>query len=148
MAQNTEMYSQSFEIIPPVNTQGMRKCKNFTFDIFFRAHNNRAAEEYVNGYQTQGIFALVFVPQGQNPSNFQAFRSAINQSESVYEPNQNIIMAGTLEEFKTKRYRTRLARNLNSGDSVYLCINLARSEYSNNSAWQVNCVLNYAVCYN
>lgn len=148
MSQNVDFFSQSYEIIPPVQTQGMRKCKNFTFDIFFRAQNPVAATNYAAGKQTQLIFALVFVPQGQNPSAFQAFRSTLNTSESIYEPNQNIIMAGTLEEFKSKRYRTRLARNLNSGDAVYLVANLARPEPTQGTAFEVNCVLNYAVCYN
>jgi hypothetical protein len=66
---------------------------------------------------------------------------------SVYEPNQNVIMAGILNPAGTLdpvTYRSRLARNLESGDKIVL--------FFYNPAGEpiqvlISFTFNYAICY-
>lgn len=91
-------------IINPTNITGVRKIKNFTLTV--------ASET------APVAFALVFVPEGTQPSplNF-----GNNQMVSFYEPNQNVIIKGAAGlSTSPSNYFSRLSRNLNSGDTVYL----------------------------
>lgn len=120
-AANTSI-SNYVALIDSVDTQGTRKCKNFTITI---ANN---ADPF--------FWALVYVPQGTAPSNLGigVISDTHDGAASLYEPNQNVIMSGisnntgnvateqpNIVEFArgtTSINRTRLARNLNSGDYI------------------------------
>lgn len=132
---STQQYWTAF--VPSATTLGTRKCKNFTLSIICGNANLL--------YQ----FALVYVPEGTNP---QALRlgteaeSQILQSTSIYEPNQNVILSGFGggPDGTSVRIRSRLARNLNSGDALCLIIRpLVTLTADVNFAGQ----LNYAVTF-
>ena len=98
--------------IPQTDVLGTRKCKNFTLTLCIKS------AELIPMY-----FALVFVPQGTNASDLNIGNTVNQQSlipASYYEPNQNVIMQGFVDSAQVYRFKTRLARNLNSGDTIQL----------------------------
>lgn len=82
---------------------GMRKAKNFTIKL------------YTNS-SLPVLFALIYVPAGTTPGQFNV--PGAMASASVYEPNQNVILSGIVQNNNPVTLRTRLARNINSGDSI------------------------------
>lgn len=123
-------------LVPATQTAGMRKAKNFTLSMQYTS------------FEAPVAFALVYVPQGQNPSelNRAAWAAQSTAPTSLYEPNQNVIMQGLLppECNGRQEFRTRLARNLNSGDTVYLVLR-AIDDLTTTPAFA--CQLNFAICY-
>lgn len=123
-------------IVTPTNIGGMRKVKNFTL-------------RFQSGVSCQYQIALVYVPEGTNASNIQISNN--NNVVSVYEPNQNVIIAGIVTtgiDNATSVLRTRLARNLNSGDSVYLAIRQLNSFTALPAQEaQVFAMVNFAITY-
>ena len=102
------MVSKSTEVL------GTRKAKNFTLT-------------FTTGANYPFVFALVFVPEGTDPSPIQIGTQITSNyliSTSLYNPNQNVILQGIAAGYTGGpiRYKTRLARNLNSGDSVVLVL--------------------------
>lgn len=129
-----------------VNTeQGMRKCKNFTLNI---GADNVEKDDTALVTSIPIAFALVYVPQGTTPNiiTFGAESQSIISTTSLYEPNQNVILSGLISPGQAPRtFYSRLARNLNSGDSVGLCI---RSPATNAGAKSnIVCSLNYAISF-
>ena len=95
-------------IVAPSDTQGMRKVKHLTLS-------------FSSPTDVPIYYALVYVPGGYEPSyiNYPALGNAI----SLYEPNQFVMASGVLDfTGGPLRIRTPLARNLNSGDSIYLIL--------------------------
>lgn len=134
-------------LISAIDTQGVRKCKNFELSLTGGAFEPTG--------QTQGdavtapiFFALVYVPQGTDPSNINI--GVPDACASLYEPNQNVIMAGVWPGDLTAPFvkKTRLARNLNSGDRIVLVMSsppfgAQGSTYSKTLA----VTLNYAISF-
>lgn len=125
-------------MVPPISSQGMRKCKNFTLHI-----------------ETQApfpvLFALVYVPQGNEPQNLNVgtFNNTADNSGTVssYEPNQNVILSGIVKTDSPQlTFRTRLARNLNSGDGIALVYRSLVNDPDPGS-WIIFATLNYAITY-
>ena len=139
----TEAYRQGklqMMLVPASDNQGMRKAKNF--DLSMQSNNMGSTVH----------FALVYVPEGQKPSDMTL--PAINQSSStqpasIYEPNQNVIISGVLPPSTTApiHFRTRLARNLNSGDAIYLCLEPGFAQAEHTTFGELDAQLNYAICY-
>ena len=128
--------------IAEANVLGTRKVKNFTLTLASKAAN--AADEH-----QPFLFALVFLPEGTSPSIIN-FGTSVDQtthavtSLSLYEPNQNVIMSGIVDSTQVYRFKTRLARNLNSGDKIIL----AFRPLGNWSAAGLLCyTLNYALSF-
>lgn len=91
-------------VVPATTIQGMRKIKHM--EISFSNTNTTLDSVY---------WALVYVPQGTTPNGLQ------RDGGSLYEPNQFVIEAGVLDfTGGPLRIRSRLSRNLNSGDSIVL----------------------------
>jgi hypothetical protein len=70
------------------------------------------------------------------------------QPVSIFEPNQNVIMSGILNPQGTSEpvtYKSRLARNLESGDYISLLVMnpIADGAVTVDIAY----TLNYAICY-
>lgn len=140
-------------MVVKTDVQATRKVKNFTLRIgigpVFMKNSDPATEEVmVNG---TFAFALVFVPQGTNPSTFTPSASD-EAAVTLYEPNQNVIMSGygsTNNGIMT--FKTRLARNLNSGDQIYLLLrdvsDLPISTYDTVTSYKILYSLNYAITY-
>lgn len=122
-------------LIAPINSQGMRKVKNFTLTI-------------LTSSPVPIIWALVYVPDGQNLGTLNV--GVAPNSASLYEPNQNVILSGIVKNDSAQQtFRTRLARNLNSGDAVGIVfrqvIAYAAGTPANNYSFYVS--LNYAITY-
>lgn len=125
--------------IPSSNVQGMRKVKNFTLTISPSVFLSDGTN-----FNCPIRFALVYVPQGQDPGNLN-IGAGIN---SLYEPNQNVIMSGAFMSNENFKVRSYLSRNLNSGDQIMLL--MAGQSYEN---WSLDIssnmaiTLNYAIAY-
>ena len=127
-------------LIAPSNVQGTRKCKNFELSLCGGNWTNTDAD---------GIpisWALVYVPEGTQPGDIR--QGALGTPASLYEPAQNVIMSGIWPGNLTSNYKvkTRLARNLNSGDSIFLVF---RTSINQPDGAQKSVVvnLNYAIAY-
>lgn len=97
-------------MVAALATGGMRKAKNFTLDLVCTA----------DGDPQPIYFALVYVPEGQGTPELS---TTGDDSSTLYEPNQNVIISGIISSDGQKnRYSTKLARNLNAGDSIHLCL--------------------------
>lgn len=101
-----------FQVIPESSTLGMRKVKNFTVNMSYKATER-------DQFQRSLFWALVYVPQGTEPSPINV--GSNDTLASIYEPNQNVIMSSiTVLNENSRTWKTRLARNLNSGDKIML----------------------------
>lgn len=145
----SQSISDYVALISPVEAQGTRKCKNFTINIC-----NTGDPFY---------WALVYVPQGTKPSGLSVGEINANHggAASLYEPNQNVILSGTssnpgpastdptaLPRGTTTIHRTRLARNLNSGDYIcFILISMAKYTEANSGHILGSVSLNYAISY-
>lgn len=125
---------------------GTRKAKNFTLRLcseptLYDDQTNQSFD------RARVAFALVFVPEGTNPSNIQF--GAGNQAASLYEPNQNVIISGIIDSNQTYSFKTRLARNLNAGDNIALVLGdltaLQTTGDSTNTPVTMSC--NYAISF-
>lgn len=117
--------------------QGMRKCKNFELKLSVGASSDIAPSNAAIAY------ALVYVPENTSPHqlNFGTDSSASN----LYTPDQNVIMSGTCNlNGAVTINRTRLARNLNSGDSIALII---QSIDITAGSFKTIATLNYAMTF-
>lgn len=105
-----ENYKTTFT--PESSVMGTRKVKNFTLSI-------------IAGTPIPFYFALVYVPEGTTASNLNYGKTLdgnVLTSLSLYEPNQNVILSGIFGGAANQvyRFKSRLARNLNSSDSIQL----------------------------
>ncbi|QYM90072.1 hypothetical protein [Circoviridae sp.] len=134
-------------LISAIDQQGVRKCKNFELSLTGSPFVPAAGGEGP-AIQAPIFYALVYVPQGTEASQINI--GSPDACASLYEPNQNVILAGVwpgdLKAPFTKK--TRLARNLNSGDSIQLILatstlNDAGGAYEKSVA----VTLNYAISF-
>lgn len=98
------------DVVPATNTMGVRKVKNFKLNISTNMRDG--TEDLPMSYQ----WVMVYVPEGQDAGKVET------ELGSLYEPNQNVIAQGTGISGQPSRSFTRLARNLNSGDRIMLCV--------------------------
>lgn len=133
-------------LITQIDNQGTRKVKNFelSFSTGPSIYNSNPVAD-ANSAPT--IWALVYVPQGNVPQNISIGTST---ASTLYEPNQNVIMSGILPPGKTSqpiRYKSRLARNLNSGDYIALVTRDATAGLNNPGNRKIAASLNYAISF-
>lgn len=125
------------EFVPATTVAGIRKLKNFTLSF-----NTSLA--------IPAFFAIVYVPEGTEPLSLN-FGSTISTTTltpaSLYEPNQNVILSGTIggPNFSVGRYSSRLARNLNSGDRICLVFRTTKS--TGTDTGDIAMSLNYAIAF-
>lgn len=125
-----------FSVVPETPTLGVRKVKNFTVNMAY--HTTADDDDH------RSIFwALVYVPQGTLPTAMNVGTSG--NFLSLYEPNQNVILSSmSVINEPSKTLRSRLARNLNSGDSIYLVVTGDRSgTYTDLIQGSVNYAISY-----
>lgn len=130
-------------LISAIDTQGVRKCKNFELSLTGTPFTKDADGSIAH---VPMFFALVYVPQGTQPSLINIGNP--DSAASLYEPNQNVIMSGVWPSDLTAPFvkKTRLARNLNSGDRIVLvmsCPQFGEGAHSKNLA----VTLNYAISF-
>lgn len=132
----------SVPLIAKSETQGTRKCKNFELSLTGAPWAN-AGE---GNEEVPLIWALVYVPEGTNPSGLRL--GSTTGTASLYEPSQNVIMSGVWPGALTTPYKvkSRLARNLNSGDSIYFVIT-AVTDLDPGAQKNIVVSLNYAIAY-
>lgn len=127
--QNSQQYA--IPIVPPVETQGMRKVKHLTFSIANNGSNNESIQLF---------YSIVFVPQGYEPQPIQY--PASGYAVTNYSANQFVMSSGVLDfSGGPCRIRCPLSRNLNSGDRIYII--LATS--SNSSTTGYSAQVQYAI---
>lgn len=97
-------------VVPPSDTQGMRKVKHIMVSLAMPGNATTLSSIY---------WALVYVPAGTGVGTLQI--GTTGSSTSFYEPNQFVMNCG-VADFSAGpcRVSTRLARNLNSGDKIVL----------------------------
>lgn len=124
-------------MVAATTVQGMRKCKNFELKI--NMESVEAAPE-----ANTICYALVYVPENTDPNDLVY---GTTNAANLYQPSQNIIMSGFAKPGLNyvNINRTRLARNLNSGDSIQLLIKPTRAVTS--GKYLVNATLNFAITY-
>lgn len=135
---------------------GMRKVKNFTLNLMSGTGQTTAglsAQDAINYNLVLG-YALVYVPQSSATATYTGQLADFPVSTgagavSLYEPNQNVIMQGVGNvSLGTIRNFTKLARNLNSGDNIYLLIRLYTPWQSGTGKWEVNIygTVKFSIC--
>jgi hypothetical protein len=131
---NETVAGQGAPTIP--GTSNVRKVKNPTLRLVSAPASTPVAI----------LWILAYVPQG-----FDTFKInmgvAGSAPVSVYEPNQNVIVSGMLTPSGTAdpvTYRSRLARNLDSGDKILLSFYNPNAQGINVS---ISYTFHYAICY-
>ena len=112
--------SQAYaKVVPDTSIQGMRKVAHLTVSL-------AAVENGTIGGYT--YWALVYVPQGEEVHNLNTAGGT-----GMYEPNQYVLNCGVADfSAGPLRFTSRVTRNLNSGDAVYLIMtNPSDSEWCN-----------------
>lgn len=98
----------SFKVVNPVTVQGMRKVKHL--EVTLAGNTN-----------SRVVWALVYVPQVD--LSLANLTLNTDNASSLYEPNQFVMMSGTTDfAAGMLRFRTPMARNLNSGDAIVLLL--------------------------
>lgn len=133
-------------LITAIDQQGVRKCKNFELTLAGGGwvHNDAQSTTTLEPI----IWALVYVPQGTTASEISL--GSPDGAASLYEPNQNVIMSGLWPGDLTSPYvkKTRLARNLNSGDKIELVMAVPGMNTQDTQATKELAVsLNYAISF-
>lgn len=123
------------KLVPSISQQGVRKTKNYTLSLYCSAIGEKSVPLQ---------FVLVYVPEGTTPSALTI--GTDTATSSLYEPNQNVILQGSILAGGSivQRFSTRLARNLNSGDSIQLIIQNPNG-ISGQATLQTQ--LNYSIAY-
>lgn len=135
--------SSAVTMIPASDVQGLRKVKNFTINISQSpTFNSQGAVQFASSF----IYALVYVPAGTT-ANAITIGSG-NAAASLYEPNQNVICSGVCDSASGQlRISSRLARNLNSGDSVALVLRPTQTSGTEGNITRASVTLNFAIAY-
>jgi hypothetical protein len=125
-------------VVASTTAQGVRKVKNPTLRLVMAPPQPASPV----------VWALVYCPQGFPAGSLVLTMGVAGQPPtSIFEPNQNVIMSGLLNPTGTAEpvtYRSRLARNLDSGDAIYLLfMNPSTAEIAVAAAF----TFNYAICY-
>ena len=141
----------TYPVIPVSNVQGMRKIKNITFNLLMHPDPYLGTEITNDNFNPNFYWALVYVPEGQGVGS-SVPTDQTNAFASAYEPNQNVIMSGVGQFNSPLTRKTRLARNLNSGDTVHLIIITsigdADTTAQQDTGFWLTGTINYAICYN
>lgn len=132
----------------PNNLQGVlgtRKVKNFTIRIKpdNRVFTPSGADPVI---QTPTLFfVLAFVPEGNEPG---PIRIGNGSMLSAYEPNQNVIMSGMVDDSQAYSFKSRLARNLNAGDQIGILLKDTTFVAAGDKAMtHLSISINYAVAF-
>lgn len=115
-------YQSTYVLVTSTDMQGMRKVKHLTITA------SNAASSLNPLY-----YAVVFVPSGYEPQDLVLPNS--NGATDIYPANQYVMSCGWLDfDGGPLRIRSKLSRNLNSGDAIALILG---SYSQNESAYYV-----------
>ena len=125
-------------IVQSTQQEGVRKAKNISISLATPAYAGQANSSF--------YWALIYLPEGQTAND-------LSSSNQLYTPSQFVISSGIVSNEQGKmRITSRLARNLNQGDAIYLLIGtnsdlLPSSDLAANTR-RFNYLVRYAICYN
>lgn len=125
-------------IVQQTTQEGVRKAKNLSISIA-----TPTTEDTLN-LNSPFYWALIYLPEGQTPNE-------LASSGQLYTPSQFVINSGIVTSTQGKmRISSRLARNLNQGDSIYLLLgtNNASLPTNQNANNRFTYLVRYAICYN
>lgn len=131
-------------LIDAISQTGMRKVKNFTLNITQSpVYGSNQSIKSVSSF----VYALVYLPDGVSATALNV--GSGQNSVSLYEPNQNIIMSGVCSSDNGQlRLSTRLARNLNSGDKILLLFRPANSAPGASGDYvNISAICNYSISF-
>lgn len=121
-------------IVSSTNVYGTRKVKNFDISLT------------TTDLSSPLVGALVYLPEGTQTSHFVLG----DLRNSLYEPNQNVICQfmipanGPQNAPQITRIRSRLARNMDSGDSIVMLFGNI-GEIPAESQFEIAGTVNYAI---
>lgn len=123
-------------LVPQSQVAGIRKVKNFSIN-------------FATDTPVPLLFAIMYLPEGTTATNTVP---RINPSGSadtfveMLEANQWVIGCGSIVQGAINQFRTRMSRNLNNGDSVWLYV--WKTQGNDTAERFVNATGNYAIRYN
>jgi len=107
----------AIQVVPPSGTEGMRKVKHVTSSVML-------LDDTVTDRGSAVFWALVYVPEGYTVNGLN-ISSASAAPSSVYEPSQFVMSCGVSDPTAGPiRVSSRVSRNLNQGDSIYLVVGM------------------------
>lgn len=129
-------------LVSAAQIQGTRKVKNMTLSIS------------TSQISVPILCTVIYVPQGTEAGSLSINPSGGPNPSSLYEPNQNVIMQFVLnpvyangEGSCVQRFKTRLARNLDSGDSIKLVMAPSTALAADLDNFKVSGTFNYAISF-
>ena len=103
----------AIQVVPPTGTEGMRKVKHLTCSV-------QLYNDTVQDIGSAVYWALVYVPEGYSINGLNIGSPSATPT-SLYEPSQFVMNCGVSDPTAGPiRVTSRISRNLNQGDSVYL----------------------------
>ena len=143
--------TQPLVVVPATNVLGNRKVKNFTLKF-----TSYGCDDAIYG-------VLAYVPEGTNMNP----PLVTGPSQSLYEPNQNVIATfilpascnrdvdGSILQASSQSITvsTKLARNLNTGDQILLCLTTPNGLHAGDGSGEnppIGCItgtVNYSIKY-
>lgn len=120
--QENGFYQAQTVIVPPSTIEGVRQVARLTVTVTVNASL---------------FWALVYIPEGVTTT------SLFPNTDTLFEPSNYVLNSGLVDaDAGPTRISTRLRKNLNAGDRIYLLT----ASRSNNNAFQG--LVRYAICYN
>lgn len=103
----------AIQIVPPTGTEGMRKVKHLTCSV-------QLYDDTTTNIGSAVYWALVYVPEGYNVNGLNIGSPSASPT-SLYEPSQFVMNCGVSDPTAGPiRVSSRISRNLNQGDAIYL----------------------------
>lgn len=121
-------------IVPAISQEGVRKVKNISVSMAIQDDNSNASDNSI-------YWALIYAPEG-------TIINELKKDGELYQPSNFVINSGIFDSQNTSKYRisSRLARNLNANDRIYLL--LGQDATSSDGPSRIAWLVRYAVCFN
>lgn len=137
----TDAYLNRQALIPVVaatDQEGVRKAKNISISL----STPTTTTTYDANYPF--YWALVYLPEG-------VAAQELSSTGQLYPSSQYVMNSGIVSSVQGKmRIWSRLARNLNQGDSIYLLLGTSQAYLTDDTNFRnrFNYLIRYAICYN
>ena len=129
-------------LVKNTKAEGVRKVKNFTLNVT-TSYEQVTDSDHQERENLPLVFALIYVPNDQQPLNLSP---SSPDFQTLYGSNNYVLLYGVCNTGKQTSLRTRLARNLNAGDTIVLKIFNPNANDIKNLTFYAS--LNYAIAYN
>ena len=120
-------------IVPAIQQEGVRKVKNISISMAMVNSGNYYGPIY---------WALIYAPEG-------TVINELKYDDELYQPSNFVINSGIISNQNENKYRisSRLARNLNANDRIYLLMGTRPTQIGGDLP-TINWLVRYAVCFN